>query len=159
MYIMHSMIIGKPRFTTTFRFTLLLILLCSMLLLTACTSKPDNLTIDDLKDAFQFEDIKLSDTNKAASEIFMGVKPNNYKLENDETVSMYIYDSNDKHELGYKQLQTQQLLQSSYAPIIYKVKNALILYHYKVFPKTQTAKLTETEYGVAMDKALKRLNE
>jgi hypothetical protein len=131
--------------------------LLSFLLLCACSSHSQKAV--SLVDAIGSEGISITELQKIEdSSMLDGIKPARYQLDNTvETIMIYEFGSKEKLELGLKHFQERQQLLSSHAPIIYKAKNYLILYYSDVDSKTQTPKLTETNYGEKLQKVFKRI--
>lgn len=114
------------------------------------------ITIDEVLSS---ENISITEhSNISDSPKLNGIKPIIYKLDNTlETIMVYDFDSEGKRELGEKHFQERQSFLSSHAPIVYKPNNYLILYNSGAVSNTSTPKLTETKYGVKLQKAFDRL--
>lgn len=113
------------------------------------------ITIDEVLGS---ENISITEhSNNTDSPMLDGIKPIIYKLDNTmETIMVYDFGSDEKRELGEKHFQERQQLLSSHAPIVYELKNYLILYYSDVVSNTSTPKLTETKYGEKLQKAFNR---
>jgi hypothetical protein len=129
----------------------------SLFLLTACTTQQQKVV--SLVEAITSEGISITELQKITeSSILDGIKPIRYKLDNTlETIMVYDFGSKEKRDLGQKHFQERQQLLSSHAPIVYIAQNYLVLYNRSVNSKTQTPKLTETEYGEKLQKVFNRM--
>ncbi|MDQ0196723.1 hypothetical protein [Paenibacillus wynnii] len=132
----------------------LFVAIFSLILLSSCSSnQKDNSVIEAMKS----QEIKLTEVESPKDAEIDDIKPLVYKLDNNDTLRVYDFGSEEKQELGYKHFYEQQQMLSSHAPIIFQQRNFLVLYYSNANSKTQTPKLSETKYGDKIKKGLNSL--
>lgn len=139
--------------------------LLTFLLLSACSSPDDNQTRIELThsekgvkvsvvEAIKAQGIALTDSDSPEETELVGTKGVSYKLDNDDNVSIYYFDTLEQREEAYKQHIERQMIMSSHAPIVYQTNLQLILYYSNTDSTTPTPKLAETTYGDKIQKAV-----
>ncbi|MBW7457268.1 hypothetical protein ACFOLF_22145 [Paenibacillus sepulcri] len=109
---------------------IVLALLMILAVATACTTEAD-LNLDDLKTVFADKGIMLLNEDGTKNHfVLKGLKATTYKLENDESVSFYLFPTEKKREEGLTDFNQQKSKFDMQIPAIYGVKNVLILYWY-----------------------------
>lgn len=126
-------------------------------LLGACSSQPKS-ALQSPADAFRAEGIAFTQIQLTGNALeLQGVNPLDYKLDNGEIVSVYAFDSAAKREAGYQDFLKHQQIQSSHAPIVFEAGSFLVTYRNNVNSSTQTAKLSDTQYGEKIRQAVLRV--
>lgn len=133
----------------------LFVAVLSLFLLSACSSEQKYTSVIE---AIKSEEINITQIDSSEEAELDGIKPLNYKLDNNEIVIVYDFGSKEKREIGYKRFQEYQKLSSTSPPIVYQSSNYLIFYYYHIDinanSTAQTPNLTETKYGEKIKKAL-----
>ncbi|WJH36910.1 hypothetical protein N6H14_15140 [Paenibacillus sp. CC-CFT747] len=112
-----------------------------LLFLSACSSKNNEITrgLSDIRDVFNSRGVwlkeELTDTNDF---VLNGIKPNGYKLENGEHITFYIFNSEKQRQKGLEDFNNQKAQYDMAAPLLYEVKNVLIVYWYRGEPGSKT---------------------
>ncbi|MGF7050503.1 hypothetical protein J2T13_005052 [Paenibacillus sp. DS2015] len=133
-----------------------IIILFSLLVLSACSNQQNKVSVVE---AMESEGLNITESNVPSPMGIEldGIKPITYKLDNDEMVLVYDFATADERELSHKLFQEHQLFLSSYGPIVYQTSQSLILYYSNVNSTTSTFKLSETNAGEKIQKAIERM--
>jgi hypothetical protein len=130
---------------------LLFVTLFSLFLLSACSSQQKYTSVSE---AIKSIEPNITQIESSVEARLDGIQPISYKLDNNEFIRVYDFDSKEKRDLGNKHFEEKIQPLSSHAPIVYKSGNYLVLYYSNVNSTTRTPKLTETNYGEKIQKAL-----
>jgi hypothetical protein len=115
---------------------LIFISLLSLLLLTACEQEKDSVI-----EAFKSEGIKITKMDPINSMVLNGIKPNSfYIIDNGKQMVVYVFDSKEKQELGFKDFKKQREVLSSYDPPIYQANKNLVIVYGSVTPEVRIQK-------------------
>jgi hypothetical protein len=123
----------------------------SLFLLSACSSQQKYTSVSDAIKSIEHNITQIESSGETHLD---GIQPISYKLVNNEFIRVYDFGSIEKRDLGNKHFEEKTQLLSSHAPIVYQSGNYLVLYYSNVNSTTRTPKLTETNYGEKIQKAL-----
>ncbi|WP_409340741.1 hypothetical protein [Paenibacillus sp. MBLB4367] len=125
----------------------------SLFVLSACSQQQK----PTVREAFESEGIRLTETETPAETELNGVKPDSFKLDNEETVRVYTFDTKANRKLAAERLRERQRLLSSFPPLLYEAEQILVLYYGQTDSGSVPMKQDDTAFGVKIRKAVERL--
>ncbi len=134
----------------------ILLLMISVVVLSACSKQQQHSDVSIVY-SIATEGIHLTETKIPAENELDGIIPVSFQLDNEEIIRVFEFDSTDQRELAQQHFQENQRILSSHAPIMYMTHQYLVLYYSNVNTLTQTPKLSETPYGIQIDKVIKQI--
>ncbi|SFM28287.1 hypothetical protein SAMN03159341_12413 [Paenibacillus sp. 1_12] len=123
----------------------------SLFLLSACSPQQKYTSVSE---AIKSVEHNMTQIESSVEAHIDGIQPISYKLDNKEYIRVYEFGSKEKRDLGNKHFEEKIQLLSSHAPIVYQSGYYLVLYYSNANSTTRTPKLTETNYGEKIQKAL-----
>jgi hypothetical protein len=134
------------------------ILVLALLLLAAGCGSADKLAANDIVNELKEQGIELASADVKETIELKGVRPHTFtirKTDEDsadpELLSIYLFDSASKRDQGADEFTRSRQSYSGLQPLIYKYRNALILY----WPR-MVVNQSETKFGDALNSVLNK---
>lgn len=112
------------------------------------------LTKQDVIKALEENEVKMTADSSSSYFELNKVKPSIFTLPDNEKIMVYVYDSNKGTQQARHDFAEHTMLMDMNAPLIYKIKNVLILYHHQASNSTPEDK---TAYHAKIEKTIGQL--